>query len=163
MKEFYDFNEIRKKNGSIKPYLPDTIDRFLFKIKLFNRLNRIYFSRTPESDSLYRRRNRLIILGFSCLFYYKTSKEIFNKFELALLAQQSFLKKLLIPGSKCLYFIFCIFLSQSIVKYGYYLNKVYKSYQFALEGVLKYKIIESEYRYSNTFDIIDSENIKKNQ
>lgn len=54
----------------------------------------IYFSRTPESDSLYRRRNRLIVLGISSFFYLKTSKEIFSKVELEILMKGSFYRKL---------------------------------------------------------------------
>lgn len=169
MKEYYDLNEIRKQHDKGKIFLNKTMDDFIFKLKLFNRLNGIYFSRTPESDSLYRRRNRLIILSLTIVFYYKTSNEIFNRIELKLLSQRSLFKKLYIPLMRCGYFICCVFVSQLVVKYGYYLNKVYKSYQFALEGVLKYNIIEKNYTYSNIlrngskFDIIDSENIKKNQ
>lgn len=54
-------------------------------------------------------------------------------------------------------------ITQVGVKYLYYLNKVYKSYQFSLEAVLKYDIMKSNYIYNDLFDILDSENIKKNQ
>jgi hypothetical protein len=54
----------------------------------------LYFSRTPESDSLYRRRNRLIVLGISTFFYLKTSKQIFSKVEFEILMRGSFYKKL---------------------------------------------------------------------
>ena len=43
----------------------------------------------------------------------------------------------------------------------YLLNKNYKSYQFAAESVLKYNILEEKYIYNNRFDLLDSENIKK--
>jgi hypothetical protein len=90
--KFYDFNEINKKfkNKKINWY-----DDYLFKLKLFNRMKNIYFARTPESDSLYRRRNRLIILVFSCLFYVKTQNGIFEKVEFDLLSQnKAFMNKL---------------------------------------------------------------------
>ncbi len=54
-------------------------------------------------------------------------------------------------------------ISQLAVKYLYYLNKVYKSYQFALEAVLKYDLMRKQFIYNDAFDITDSENIKKNQ
>jgi hypothetical protein len=68
--------------------------RLLIKFKLFYTINRTYFNRTPESDSLYRRRNRLIILGMTCLFYYQTSNSIFSKIEFKILAERSLTKKL---------------------------------------------------------------------
>jgi hypothetical protein len=49
------------------------------------------------------------------------------------------------------------------IKYLYYLNKVFKSYQFALEIVLRYRVMKSGFPYCNGFTVLDSENIKKNQ
>jgi len=142
-----------------------------FKYKLFRRFYREYLSRTPESDSLYRRRNRLIILISSSLFYFKTANKIFHRIELDIFSTYKgfSIRKLIIPFSKSFYFLSLIFVSQMFVKYLYYLNKVFKSYQFALEGVLKYNIMEDKYIYKGDsehfgkFDILDCENIKKNQ
>ena len=66
----------------------------MFKSNFFYKMYSLYFSRTPESDSLYRRRNRLIVLGISSFFYLKTSKEIFSKVELEILMKGNFYKKL---------------------------------------------------------------------
>ena len=115
------------------------------------------------------RRNRLVILMLSGLFYYKTSSSIFNRIEVEILSRGSMLKKLCVPLAKSSYFFACIFLSQLAMKYIYYLNKIFKSYQFALEGVMKYNIIREDYIYQGdredigNFDIVDTENIKKNQ
>jgi hypothetical protein len=54
-------------------------------------------------------------------------------------------------------------ISQLSMKYLYYLNRVYKSYQFSFEGVLKYNHLEKDYEYNDMIDLLDSENIKKNQ
>lgn len=62
---------------------------------------------------------------------------------------------------KGIYFLFCIFGSQIAMKYMYILNRNYKSYQFALESILKLNIIEENYRYNKHFDLLDYENIKK--
>lgn len=64
---------------------------------------------------------------------------------------------------KSAYFALCILLSQMAIKYLYYLNKSFKSTQFALEATLKYDYIETNYKYNNEFDLVDSENLKKNQ
>ncbi len=64
---------------------------------------------------------------------------------------------------KTFYFGACILLSQLLIKYLYYLNKVFKSNQFALEVLLKYNRIEKDYIYNHECDLVDSENIKKNQ
>jgi hypothetical protein len=64
------------------------------ELKLFNKMKNIYFKRTPESDSLYRRRNRLIILASSCLFYYNTNKLVFKRFEMKVLLKGGFLNKI---------------------------------------------------------------------
>jgi hypothetical protein len=164
--KYYNFNEIKEKYTK----KPNTYSKsILFKLNIFNKMQKEYFERTPESDSLYRRRNRLIILFFSGLFYYKTSAQIFNRIEIEIFSGGSFFRKMLIPVGKTCYFIGCIFLSQLVMKYIYYLNKIFKSYQFALEGVLKYNILENNYVYkgdleeTDKFDIMDSENIKKNQ
>ena len=50
-----------------------------------------------------------------------------------------------------------------MIKYIYYLNKSFKSNQFALEVILKYNRIEKDFVYNNEYDLVDSENIKKNQ
>jgi hypothetical protein len=169
VEQFYNIEEIRLK--AKRTNLPPVLDRFFFKYLLFRKFYRDYMSRTPESDSLYRRRNRLVILFTSGFFYYKTNKGIFNRIELEIFSTHkgfSF-KKLIIPLSKSVYFLSLIFLSQIFVKYLYYLNKVFKSYQFALEGVLKFNLMEKEYIYrgdweeTGRFDMLDCENIKKNQ
>ena len=64
---------------------------------------------------------------------------------------------------KSFYFATCILLSQMAIKYLYYLNKSFKSTQFALEALLKYDYIETNFIYNNEFDLVDSENLKKNQ
>jgi len=74
--------------------IKDFSENLKFKSKLFYDVYSIYFSRTPESDSLYRRRNRLIVLGISSLFYYQTSKEIFSRIEIEILIKGSFVRKL---------------------------------------------------------------------
>jgi hypothetical protein len=165
----YNFEELRIKNKSNTKF--PKLNNIIFKYKIFRKFYWDYFSRTPESDSLYRRRNRLMILVLSGIFYYKTSSKIFNRIELEIFSMHRgfSMKKIFIPLSKSFYFICLIFISQLLMKYIYYLNKVFKSYQFALEGVLKYNIIEKNYVYrgdsnlTGRFDIIDSENIKKNQ
>ena len=171
VKKYYDIEEIKNL------HLHHSVDKFkyfhtlYFKYLIFKKFYRNYFSRTPESDSLYRRRNRLIILFSSTFFYYKSSQGIFNRVELEIFSMNHgfSLKKLIIPLGKSIYFLSLIFVSQLFIKYVYYLNKVFKSYQFALEGVLKYNIIERDYIYqgdreeTGRFDICDSENIKKNQ
>lgn len=167
--KFYNIEEIRKSGSNSR--LPNFMQNYYFKYKIFRKFYRDYMSRTPESDSLYRRRNRLIILTASGCFYYKTSKGIFNRIEVEIFSShQGFsLRKLFIPLSKSMYFLSLIFMSQIFIKYIYYLNKVFKSYQFALEGVLKYNLIEKDYIYrgdweeTGKFDMLDSENIKKNQ
>jgi hypothetical protein len=148
-----------------------------FKYKLFSSFYKDYYSRTPESDSLYRRRNRLIILFSSIFFYFKTASGVFNRMEveayLASLSKKSKIhsiiaRSLFIPLGKSLYFFLLLLGSQMFLKYLYYLNKVFKSYQFALEGVLKYNILERNLSYQGDsaftgyFDICDCENIKKN-
>jgi hypothetical protein len=77
-KQYYDFNGENMAKRT-------TLQEYLFELRLFNKMKGIYFQRTPESDSLYRRRNRLVILALSGLFYYKTSRHIFDKFELKVL------------------------------------------------------------------------------
>jgi hypothetical protein len=169
--KFYNFEDLRKNELNTKTRLPTFINTYYFKYHLFRKFYRDYMSRTPESDSLYRRRNRLIILTTSGFFYYKTSKGIFNRIELEIFSTHKgfSLRKLFIPLSKSIYFLSLIFMSQIFIKYIYYLNKVFKSYQFALEGVLKYNLMEKGYIYrgdweeTGKFDILDSENIKKNQ
>src|ERR1700712_5530627 len=71
--KYYNIEEIRKKHAvdNNKFY-----HNLLFKFKLFRKLNNLYFNRTPESDSLYRRRNSLIILTASVSFYLYTQKGI---------------------------------------------------------------------------------------
>jgi hypothetical protein len=49
------------------------------------------------------------------------------------------------------------------IKYLYYLNKVFKSYQFGLEVVLKYRLLKKGYVYDDNFNVFDSDSIKKNQ
>jgi hypothetical protein len=179
--KFYNIEEIKAKYKNLANSDGDNtnykksifgmlyLNDLWFRFKIFRKMQKEYFSRTPESDSLYRRRNRLIILILSGLFYYKTSPGIFNRIEVEILAKGSMLKKLSIPIAKGAYFFSCIFLSQLSMKYLYYLNKIFKSYQFALEGELKYNIIKENYKYQGdredigNFDIVDSENIKKNQ
>lgn len=162
--DFYIFDELRTNTRT-------SLDKMWFKYKIFRKFYREYLSRTPESDSLYRRRNRLIILITSSLFYLKTANKIFHRIELDIFSTYKgfSIKKLVIPFGKSFYFLSLIFASQVFVKYIYYLNKVFKSYQFALEGVLKYEIMENKYIYKGDndlfgkFDLLDSENIKKNQ
>jgi hypothetical protein len=154
--KYYDVDKVKTKYG-IKE------NDYVTKLNLFRHLRREYFKRTPESDSLYRRRNRLVVLAMSGLFYYKTSNNIFNRIQVEIFSKKSLLPKLSLPILKSFYFISCIFLAQLAIKYLYYLNKVFKSYQFALEVVLKYDIIKKDYVYRECFDIVDSENIKKNQ
>lgn len=152
-----------------KTFIPtnNNFKNILFKYKLFSSFYKDYFSRTPESDSLYRRRNRLLVLFSSLFLYIKTCNNIFNRFEVdAYFAKK--ISKFSIPLAKSLYFFSIIFASQLFLKYVYYLNKVFKSYQFALEGLLKYNVIENNYSYkgdsilTGNFDICDCENIKKN-
>jgi hypothetical protein len=180
--KFYNINELKEKYKFLALNMENnqslykkgifnslTENNFCFQFKIFRKMQKEYFYRTPESDSLYRRRNRLIILIISGLFYYKTSYGIFQRTEVEILSKGSLLKKISIPLVKGAYFFACILLSQLFMKYLYYLNKTFKSYQFALEGVLKYNIIRENYKYQGdredlgNFDIVDSENIKKNQ
>ena len=177
--KYYDIEDLKEKykslseeNGKSQIEAKRNLRFFKglwFNFKIFRKMQTEYFSRTPESDSLYRRRNRLVILVFSGLFYYKTSSSIFNRIEVEIFSRGSLIKKLCVPFAKSAYFFSCIFLSQLAVKYIYYLNKIFKSYQFALEGVLKYNIIREDYIYQGDreeigyFDIVDTENIKKNQ
>ncbi len=92
---FYDYQEIRNKYNKSKLSNYPKLDDLWFKLNLFRKMNNMYFSRTPESDSLYRRRNRLIILVLSGVFYYKTSKNIFNRIEFEILTNtNSFMMKL---------------------------------------------------------------------
>ena len=160
----YSWENNTNTNGS-----NTTISRVWFKYKLFSKFYRDYYSRTPESDSLYRRRNRLLILFASIFFYYKTSKGVFNRIEVDLFSlTHGRAAKLIVPVGKSLYFCVLLFSSQLFIKYIYYLNKVFKSYQFALEGLLKYYCLERDPKYygdsslTGCFDICDSENIKKN-
>lgn len=163
--KLYQANQITSKLNKIYSSL-------YFQLRVFKRFYCDYFKRTPESDSLYRRRNRLIILASSGLFYYKTASGIFDRIELEIfssLNKRYSPRILFIPLGKTLYFLSCIFVSQLAMKYLYYLNKAFKSTQFASEGVLKYNIIKENYTYygdyekTGRFDIVDSENIKKNQ
>jgi hypothetical protein len=84
-KEYYEIEEFLKSNNS---------NNLPFKLKLFIRMNNIYFKRTPESDSLYRRRNRLVVLFLSLGFYFKTANGVFSNIELKLLTSGSFMKKM---------------------------------------------------------------------
>jgi len=180
--KYYNIDEIKEKYKSLAHkteinQLPSkmsifnslTDNKIWFRFKIFRKMQKEYFNRTPESDSLYRRRNRLLILILSGLFYYKTSYGIFNRTEVEILSKGSLLKKISIPLLKGAYFFSCILMSQLFMKYIYYLNKILKSYQFAIEGVLKYNIIRENYCYQGDrddlgyFDIVDCENIKKNQ
>jgi hypothetical protein len=102
-KNNYDFNEINKRVKGKS----NSLDELFFELKLFNRMKNIYFKRTPESDSLYRRRNRLIILASSCLFYWQTNKYIFEKYEMVILTtSKSTLNKLVIFKFLCRKFLF---------------------------------------------------------
>ncbi len=94
MNKYYEIDEIRR--GYRKDWLSNypRLEELVFKLNLFRRMNRIYFKRTPESDSLYRRRNRLIILSWSCFFYYKTNKNIFERVEFEILTQSGILNKI---------------------------------------------------------------------
>ncbi len=161
-KTYYNIDDLRGKKTN-------PIDKLWFKYKIFRKFYRDYYSRTPESDSLYRRRNRLIILFSSIFCYYKTSPGVFNRIEVDLYSlSKGRAAKLIAPLGKSIYFFFLLFSAQLFIKYLYYLNKVFKSYQFALEGLLKYNCIEQNFTYQGDsnltgyFDITDSENIKKN-
>lgn len=145
----------------------------LFQYKLFKHLQKEFFKSTPESDSLYRRRNKLILFSMSLIGYSFTHNWV-NDYKL--LISKRWIKLLSIPIMKLSLLSLWIISFQLALKYIYYLNKVYKSYQFGLEGVLKYNILnrsyslenktsrdKSLYTYSNDFDLIDSTNIKKNQ
>ena len=83
--EFYEIDKFLNDNKS---------NSFLFKLKLFKKMNNIYFSRTPESDSLYRRRNRLLVLFLSLGFYFKTANGVFSNIELKLLASEKVTRKM---------------------------------------------------------------------
>lgn len=96
MNKHYDIQEIRRKYKNDWQAKYPRIEDFIFKFNLFRKLNKIYFSRTPESDSLYRRRNRLIILGWSGFFYYKTNKSMFERVEFEILTQSGIFNKLVI-------------------------------------------------------------------
>lgn len=145
-----------------KTMLPDNI---IFKLKLFHKLQKNFFRNTPESDSLYRRRNKLIILGISIAYYSYTHYYI-NDYKVLFKSKIS--KRISIFSLKLILLSSLILIPQLILKYIFYLNKVYKSYQFALEGVLRYNIILSnsknnEFLYLKDFDILDNTNIKKHQ
>ncbi len=62
---------------------------YKFKTKLFWRMNNSWYKTTPESDSLYRRRNRLIIIIMSVLWYFRSADSIFNRVELKVLSKNS--------------------------------------------------------------------------
>jgi hypothetical protein len=62
---------------------------YKFKLKLFWRMNNNWYKTTPESDSLYRRRNRLIIIIMSVLWYLRSADSIFNRVELKVLSKNS--------------------------------------------------------------------------
>lgn len=132
-----------------------------FEFRLFLSLKNKYFKNAPESDSLYRRRNKLISF-FSFLTVYLSTQHWLNHYKIYF---SSNVKKIIsITCMKGLYLFFLLGLSQLILKYIFYLNRIYKSYQFGLEGVLKYQIMNSEnHIYNKEFDIIDSYNIKKYQ
>lgn len=133
----------------------------LFKINLFRKLEQDYFEKTPESDSLYRRRNKLILFGVSISYFLYSHRNI-NQYKV--LFKSGFNKELGFISVKALYLMILIASPQLVMKYILYLNKVYKSYQFGLEGVLKYNlIISKDYKYNIDFDIVDSTNIKKIQ
>ncbi len=155
-------------NNSSKNYFYDK----LFKYKLFKKFQKQYFKLTPESDSLYRRRNKLILFFISLIGYSITHKWV-NDYKL--LFKTRFNKYFTIQIIKLALLGTWIISLQLVLKYIYYLNKVYKSYQFGLENTLKYSIINDTnkftknkdsrkfYSYNNVFDIIDSTTIKKNQ
>lgn len=166
VKNYYKNNHLTKHN----PYQLNFLNSYLFRFRIFIKFYKDYINRTPESDSLYRRRNRLIVLLISGIFYIQTASGIFNRIEVEIFRRKKLfpIKLLFIPLSKTFYFLTCIFISQLIMKYFYYLNKVFKSTQFAFEGVLKYNIMNREYIYkgdevSQRFDILDGESLKKNQ
>ena len=93
--KFYDYQELRKKYNKTRLSNYPRLDDLWFKVKLFRKMNNMYFSRTPESDSLYRRRNRLVIMVLSGAFYYKTSNNIFNRIEFDILTNnKGIIKKL---------------------------------------------------------------------
>lgn len=132
-----------------------------FKVSLFRKLQQDYFKNTPESDSLYRRRNKLILFGASISYFLYSHRNI-NQFKV--LFKSGFNKELGFITVKVLYLMLLIASPQLVMKYILYLNKIYKSYQFGLEGVLKYNlIISKDFKYNIDFDIVDSTNIKKIQ
>ena len=83
--EYYEIKEILK----FKEY--SNLRYYLFKLKLFWRMNNLWFNITPESDSLYRRRNRLIIILLSCVWYLKSVDSIFKRVEIVVISKNSFI------------------------------------------------------------------------
>ncbi len=95
--KYYNIEDIKSayNKENISPF-NRYINSNIFKLKLFRNLNKIYFKRTPESDSLYRRRNRLIIMLMSTIFYFQTSTGIFSRIELDIYASKTLLRKTVI-------------------------------------------------------------------
>ena len=138
----------------------DYVNNKYFEFKLFRKLQKSYFKNTPDSDSLYRRRNKLILFGFSIIGYSITHSWVD---EYRILFSNRKMKIISIPLIKFTICFIWIASFQLILKYIYYLNKIFKSYQFGLEGILKYRIIKSDdYTYNQIFDIIDGYSINKN-
>jgi hypothetical protein len=84
VEEFYD---IKKQLFHGRNY--SNLSYFKFKLKLFWRMNNSWFYSTPESDSLYRRRNRLIVIIMSLAWYFKTASSIFDRVELKVITGSS--------------------------------------------------------------------------
>lgn len=177
-------------DNSVNPVCSDKnsyLNETLFKLKLFRKQQKIYFKNTPESDSLYRRRNKLILFGIGLLGYTITHKWI-NDYKI--LFSNRYSKLFSVSLLKLSLLLTWLLGTQLILKYMWYLNKIYKSYQFGLESVMKYSIITKYnrnsyelnnnlsinknietnrsilrdcYIYNNEFDIIDAPNLKKNQ
>lgn len=141
--------------------LIDFINRKKFEAKLFLSLKKKYYRNAPESDSLYRRRNKLI--SFTVFFsIFLGTQHWLNHYKIYF--SRNITKSISIPLIKTIYLFALLAISQLIMKYIFYLNRIYKSYQFGLEGVLKYKLMMSNnHIYHKDFDIIDSHNIKKYQ
>lgn len=87
---YYNYKKYLSQN---KEY--SSLKYYLFKLKLFWRMNNSWYKTTPESDSLYRRRNRLIIILMSVIWYFKSADSIFNRVELKVLSKNSRIVRLL--------------------------------------------------------------------
>ena len=84
-----EYYEIKKHLFINKEY--SNVRYYIFKLKLFWRMNNNWFKNTPESDSLYRRRNRLIIIVLSSIWYFKSVNSVFDRIEIKVLSKNRFI------------------------------------------------------------------------